>query len=90
MPKCAVCREIYPSTYVFTVGEDVTGETEYKCEFCETMKTELIEYGVNSERKVTKKQVIEEYRKYLHDLKNDNAKVKQMLTGEEPSRIIMP
>lgn len=91
MPKCAVCTNTYPSTYVFTVGENiVTGETEYKCEFCETMKDELIEYGVNTQRKVTKQQVINEYKKYLYDLKDDNSKLKQLLDGEEPSRIIMP
>jgi hypothetical protein len=90
MPLCVICKEMYPSTYVFTVGEDVEGKTEYKCEFCETMKDELIEYGVKSNRKVTKQQVIKEYKNYLHDLKEDNGKIKQMLTGEEPSRIIMP
>ena len=82
MPKCVKCEKYFHPDMSVVVDE-VTNAC--KCVFCYTDKDEIMvenEDGSPS-YKVTKAEAIENYRRYIKDLKDSDKVQKVMMKGQE-------
>jgi hypothetical protein len=81
MPKCVKCEKYYHPDYCVVIDE-VTEAC--KCAWCYTDKKEITiedeETGV-VEKKLTKRQAEDQYKRYIHDLRYSE-KVADVLAGK--------
>ena len=86
MPKCVTCDKYFHPDFSVMMEPD-NEKSPCKCVFCYTEKNEVTVASDDGkpDYTVTKKEAIENYRRYIQDLK-DNPKVAKVLTGNEASK----
>jgi hypothetical protein len=71
MPLCSKCRNFFPPQFVKKVTN-----TDYLCVFCEKGVDEIT-YGTGNVKKITKDQVVNEYKKFIRMVKEDSNVLKR-------------
>jgi len=82
MPKCVTCGKYLHPDWSVIVDES---NGACKCTFCYTGKSELTVMDENGrpEYVLTKEKAIENYKRYIKDLKDDEKIQKVMMKGQE-------
>ena len=95
MPKCVKCQEVFPPNYVDILEgfePDKDGEYPKQCIFCKLEIDEVERETVHNSgeyQKYSKAECLDDYKKFLKQLKN-NKNVKDILEkAENASRIII-
>lgn len=79
MPRCVVCNSFLPSFLVERM--DYNDNDSYKCVFCIREK-DVIEYVKNGKlKRLFKREAVNEYRKYINQIVDDNDKIKEIVKG---------
>lgn len=80
MPRCAVCNGFFPPF----LAEKTDDGKAHKCQFC-IRDTKEIQYVKNDKlHKLTREEVIKEYKLYINKLSMDNDVINKIITGQKP------
>lgn len=80
MAQCIVCKQFFPPGFTI-VTEDKLAK---KCIFCEK-EIDEITYTVRENgqiKKCTKQEIIEDYKKLINRLMEDNQRIKELVKGD--------
>ena len=82
MPRCCNCDKFFHPDWCVVVNED---DNVCKCVFCHTGKDKvtLTDEDGKPDYKITKFQAIENYKRYIQDLKESKKIQKIMMKGQE-------
>ncbi len=77
MPKCVVCDEFLPPFLCEKTSDDLA----HKCLFCKIEKKEIKYEKDGKLEKLTKAYAVNEYKRYITELVNNNKTIKEIVKG---------